>query len=53
MRRLSGKPSAGSFAGVKRVYDIDLAFDRRGVTVRFSVATEYTEKEEFETWAAF
>lgn len=40
-------------AGVKRVYDIDLAFDRRKVTVRFSVATEYTEKEEFETWAAF
>lgn len=40
-------------AGVRRVYDISFDFERRGVTVRFSVATDYSEQEEFETWVTF
>ena len=39
--------------GVRRVYDLDFDFDRRGVRVRFSIATDYSEKEELDIWAAY
>lgn len=39
--------------GVRRVYNLDFEFDRRGVRVRFSIATDYSEKEELDIWAAY
>ena len=39
--------------GVRRVYDLEFDFDRRGVRVRLSIATEYSESEEIDVWAAY
>lgn len=39
--------------GVRRVYDLDFDFDRRGVRVRLSIATDYSEREELDVWAAY
>lgn len=39
--------------GVRRVYDLEFDFDRRGVRVRLSIATDYSEREELDVWAAY
>lgn len=39
--------------GVRRVYNLEFDFDRRGVRVCFSIATDYSEKEELDIWAAY
>lgn len=39
--------------GVRRVYNLDFEFDRRGVRVLLSIATDYSEKEELDIWAAY
>ena len=39
--------------GVRRVYDLEFDFDRRGVRVRLSIATDYSESEEIDVWAAY
>lgn len=39
--------------GVRRVYDLEFDFDRRGVRVRLSIATDYSEREEIDVWAAY
>ena len=36
--------------GVKRIYDVDFNFTRNGVTVKFTVSTDYSESEVIETW---
>jgi len=36
--------------GVQQIYDVDFNFTRNGVTVTFTVVTDYSEAEVIETW---